>query len=116
MAGRVKWHVDVRAVVRITCLSSYLYHSRLFTPMRMKKAIRTLDKRKQNPKNIRFEELTKVAEAFGFKFSRIERSYHIYTKEGTTEILNFQEDHSYLVAYYLGCPLVSESNHLYVLY
>ena len=59
--------------------------------MRREKAIKALDEWKKNPKNVRFKSLIKVVEAFGFRFSRGKGSHHIYTREGVTEILDFQE-------------------------
>jgi hypothetical protein len=59
--------------------------------MRREKAIGALNEWKKSPKNIRFESLIKVVEAFGFRFSRGKGSHHIYTREDVTEILNFQE-------------------------
>jgi hypothetical protein len=59
--------------------------------MRREEAIEALNEWKKNPKNIRFESLIKVVEAFGFHFSRGKGSHHIYTREDVTEILNFQE-------------------------
>jgi hypothetical protein len=59
--------------------------------MRRKKVVEALNEWMKNPKNVRFESLIKVVEAFGFRFSRGKGSHHIYTREGVTEILNFQE-------------------------
>jgi len=45
---------------------------------------------KNNPKNVRFEELCKAAEIFGFKFRGGKGSHRVYVREGIKEILNFQ--------------------------
>ncbi len=48
-------------------------------------------KLKENPKNVRFEELCRVAELFGFEFRGGKGSHRIFVKEGVREMLNFQE-------------------------
>ena len=45
---------------------------------------------KNNPKNVRFEELCRAAELFGFKFRGGKGSHRVYVREGVREILNFQ--------------------------
>lgn len=45
---------------------------------------------KHNPKNVRFEDLCRVAEAFDFLFRGGEGSHRIYVRQGVMEILNFQ--------------------------
>jgi hypothetical protein len=45
---------------------------------------------KQNPKNIRFDDLCKSAEIFGFSFKGGKGSHRIYIKNGIREMLNFQ--------------------------
>jgi len=47
-------------------------------------------KLKENPKNVRFEELCSAAELFGFKFREGKGSHRIFVKEGVKEMLNFQ--------------------------
>ncbi|VUT26531.1 MAG: hypothetical protein MASP_01558 [Candidatus Methanolliviera sp. GoM_asphalt] len=47
-------------------------------------------KLKENPKNVRFEELCTAAELFGFKFRGGKGSHRIFVKEGVREMLNFQ--------------------------
>ena len=47
-------------------------------------------KLKENPKNIRFEELCTAAELFGFKFRGGKGSHKIFVREGIREMLNFQ--------------------------
>ena len=45
---------------------------------------------KQNPKNVRFDDLCKSAELFGFSFKGGKGSHRIYIKNGIKEMLNFQ--------------------------
>lgn len=45
---------------------------------------------KENPKDVRFEELCRAGEVFGFKFRGGRGSHRIYVKEGIREMLNFQ--------------------------
>ncbi|MBI4828953.1 MAG: type II toxin-antitoxin system HicA family toxin [Nitrospinae bacterium] len=40
--------------------------------------------------NIRFEQMTKLAEAFGFRLSRINGSHHIFVHPDAAQILNLQ--------------------------
>lgn len=42
------------------------------------------------PANLRFEELTALVEAFGFRLSRQRGSHHIYTSPGISELVNLQ--------------------------
>lgn len=49
--------------------------------------------------NIRFGDLIKVVEAFGFRFSRKNGSHHIYTHAEMTELLNLQEKNGKAKAY-----------------
>jgi len=48
-------------------------------------------KLKKNPKNVKFEELCRAAELFGFEFRGGKGSHRIFVKEGVREMLNFQE-------------------------
>ncbi len=48
-------------------------------------------KLKRNPANIRFEELCKVAELFGFKFKGGRGSHRIFVRDGIKDMLNFQD-------------------------
>jgi len=45
---------------------------------------------KRSPKNVRFERLCRVAEAFGFRFRGGKGSHRIYVRSGVEELLNFQ--------------------------
>ncbi len=46
---------------------------------------------KENPKDVRFEELCRAAELFGFRFRGGRGSHRIHVKEGIREMLNFQD-------------------------
>ena len=50
----------------------------------------TYENLRHNPKNLRFEDLCRVAEAFGFLFRGGKGSHRIYVRQGVMEILNFQ--------------------------
>lgn len=49
-----------------------------------------LEELKKRPKNIRFEKLCTIAEAFGFRLRGGKGSHRIYVRDGVDEILNFQ--------------------------
>ncbi|NLJ50143.1 MAG: type II toxin-antitoxin system HicA family toxin [Candidatus Atribacteria bacterium] len=49
-----------------------------------------LQKAISNPENIRFTEVICLAEAFGFKLSRVKGSHHIFIHYQIKELLNFQ--------------------------
>lgn len=49
-----------------------------------------LEDLKNNPKNIRFEKLCRIAEAFGFQFRGGKGSHRIYLRKDINEMLNFQ--------------------------
>jgi predicted RNA binding protein YcfA (HicA-like mRNA interferase family) len=46
---------------------------------------------KRNPKNIRFEKICRIAEAFGFKKRKGKGSHFIFICPGVEELLNFQD-------------------------
>lgn len=48
-------------------------------------------KLKKNPKKVRFEELCRAAELFGFEFRGGSGSHRVFARVGVREILNFQE-------------------------
>lgn len=56
----------------------------------MSKFEKLLAKAQNNPQNISFEDICKLAEAFGFKFKGGKGSHRVYSKKGLVEILNFQ--------------------------
>jgi len=45
---------------------------------------------KENPKNVRFEELCRAVELFGFKFRGGKGSHRIFIREGIREMLSLQ--------------------------
>ena len=45
---------------------------------------------RKSPKNIRFERLCTIAEAFGFTLRGVRGSHRIYARSGIRELLNFQ--------------------------
>jgi len=49
-----------------------------------------LQKILNNPNNVRLLEVKSIAEAFGFKLSRISGSHHIFTRFDVSEIVNLQ--------------------------
>lgn len=48
---------------------------------------------KRNPRNIRFDDLCRAAELFGFSFRGGKGSHRIYVRQGVRELLNFQNVH-----------------------
>jgi hypothetical protein len=42
-------------------------------------------------KNVRFEEIKILAEAFGFRLKRVRGSHHVFTHPGTPDLLNLQD-------------------------
>ena len=59
----------------------------------MSKAEKLFDRIKNNPQNVRFDEICKMAEAFGFKYRGGKGSHKVYSRQGIIEILNFQNVH-----------------------
>jgi len=43
-----------------------------------------------NPNNVRFDEICKLAEVFGFRYRGGKGSHRVYSRKGIPEILNFQ--------------------------
>lgn len=56
----------------------------------MGKPERLFAKLKNNPQDVRFDEIYKLAEAFGFRYKGGKGSHKMYSKKGIPEILNFQ--------------------------
>ena len=46
-----------------------------------------------SPANIRFTEMQRLVEAFGFRLLRVSASHHIYGRAGLNEQINLQEVH-----------------------
>ncbi len=56
----------------------------------MVKKRKLLQKAIFSPKNVRFDELVVLAEAFGFRLSRVTGSHHIFVHPEVTELINLQ--------------------------
>ena len=54
---------------------------------------------RDNPAGLRFSDLCRLAEAFGFTFQRQKGSHRLYAHEGVRRILNFQNDRGGAKAY-----------------
>ena len=54
---------------------------------------KTLEKILSGSKNIRFEDMRRLVEAFGFSFSRRNGSHHIFVHPGIPELVNIQDVH-----------------------
>jgi predicted RNA binding protein YcfA (HicA-like mRNA interferase family) len=52
---------------------------------------KTLERILFGSKNIRFNDLTGMVRAFGFRLSRISGSHHIFMHPGIPELVNLQE-------------------------
>ncbi|GAB4439499.1 MAG: type II toxin-antitoxin system HicA family toxin [Anaerolineae bacterium] len=49
-----------------------------------------LQKALNSPRNLRFNEMVTLVEAFGFELSRIGGSHHIFTHPAVDELINIQ--------------------------
>ena len=56
----------------------------------MGKQEKLLKKLLSGSKNIRFDEMAALAEAFGFQLSRVRGSHHVFEHPGIPEIINLQ--------------------------
>jgi predicted RNA binding protein YcfA (HicA-like mRNA interferase family) len=54
---------------------------------------KTLERILGGAKNVRFADLVRLVEAFGFRLSRVNGSHHIFTRPGIAELVNLQEVH-----------------------
>lgn len=71
------------------------------------------DEFKRNPKNVRFEDLCRGAEFFGFKFRGSKGSHRIYVRPGVRDLLNFQNAKGKTKPYQVKEFLkIIEQNHL----
>ncbi len=52
---------------------------------------KTLEKLLSGSKNVRFEDMVKLVEAFGFELSRVNGSHHIFVHPNVAELVNLQE-------------------------
>jgi predicted RNA binding protein YcfA (HicA-like mRNA interferase family) len=50
-------------------------------------------------KNIRFDDLTALVEAFGFSLSRVSGSHHIFVHPAVNELVNLQNVHGQVKPY-----------------
>jgi predicted RNA binding protein YcfA (HicA-like mRNA interferase family) len=44
-------------------------------------------------KNVRFQDMVVLAQAFGFRLARVQGSHHIFTHPGIPELVNLQDVH-----------------------
>lgn len=56
----------------------------------MAKTEKLLDKIRNNPNGVRFDDICRLTEAFGFTCNGGKGSHRVYSKKGITDILNFQ--------------------------
>ena len=54
---------------------------------------KTLERILAGSKNLRFSDVTRLAEAFGFRLARTSGSHHIFIHAAIPELLNLQEVH-----------------------
>jgi len=57
------------------------------------KPSKTLERILAGSKNIRFADMVRLVEAFGFRLSRTSGSHHIFTRSGVRELVNLQNVH-----------------------
>jgi predicted RNA binding protein YcfA (HicA-like mRNA interferase family) len=50
-------------------------------------------------KNVRFDELVALVEAFGFQFNRVSASHHIFVHPEIEELVNLQKVHGQVKPY-----------------
>jgi predicted RNA binding protein YcfA (HicA-like mRNA interferase family) len=50
-----------------------------------------LQKALSSPKNVQFSEMVTLAEAFGFRLSRVKGSHHIFVHPQARELVNLQD-------------------------
>ncbi|MGR3220412.1 MAG: type II toxin-antitoxin system HicA family toxin [Candidatus Anammoxibacter sp.] len=58
-----------------------------------------LKKAKNNPQNIRFTEMQKLIEAFGYRYRGGKGSHCVFKHESISEIMNLQEEKGMAKAY-----------------
>ncbi len=56
----------------------------------MSKVEKLFDKIRNNPRNVRFNDICKLAETFGFEYKGGRGSHKLYMKKSVNEMLNFQ--------------------------
>ena len=62
-------------------------------------ARKLLTKALSSPAGLRFDEATRLAEAFGFSQIRARGSHHIFSRQEIPELVNLQEVHGMAKAY-----------------
>ena len=50
-----------------------------------------LEKALTSPRNLRFQEMVTLVEAFGFRLSRVKGSHHIFVHPQVRELINIQD-------------------------
>jgi predicted RNA binding protein YcfA (HicA-like mRNA interferase family) len=65
----------------------------------MAKKRKLLEKVLAGSKNIQFDELVTLVEAFGFRLSRVNGSHHIFTHPDVSAIVNLQNKKGKAIAY-----------------
>jgi len=65
----------------------------------MSKKRKLLEKVLSGSKNIQFDDLVTLVEAFGFSLSRINGSHHIFTHPTITELINLQNRNGKAIPY-----------------
>lgn len=63
------------------------------------RAARLFQLARHNPGGLRFSDLCRLAESFGFVFQRQKGSHRVYAHEGLRQIMNFQNDRGTAKAY-----------------
>ncbi len=60
---------------------------------------KTLEKIFAGSKNIAFNDMVSLVEAFGFRLTRVKGSHHIFQRPGIREIVNLQEEKGQAIPY-----------------
>ncbi len=63
---------------------------------------KTLQKLLSGSKNIRFEDMVRLVEAYGFRLDRISGSHHIFTRPDVPELVNLQSLHGQAKPYQIN--------------
>ncbi len=53
-------------------------------------AKKTLDEARAGSSNLRFRDMTRLVEGFGFRLARVSGSHHIFTHPSIPELINLQ--------------------------
>ena len=60
---------------------------------------KTFEKILAGSKNIAFNDMVSLVEAFGFRLTRVKGSHHIFQRPGIREIVNLQEEKGQAISY-----------------